>query len=133
MSLDHWMNEPAPMRAGKEKDFMLFARLTPRGKQSFVALLLPHMPVLHAKALYWTRSRRRADQLLDAFLRRMAVAVEDMRRVENLRLWLVKSMYEDFLAQQERPRETLLDKEALLAAFCSRPVGRKSLGSSPFG
>ena len=110
---------------------MIFARLTPRNKQDYLALLLPHMDVLYAKALYWTRSRKRADRLLDAFLLRMTGAMDEMKKADNLRLWLVKSMYENLQSlREEPPREALFDKEALLATFC--PPRDKPLRGSPF-
>lgn len=112
---------------------MIFARLTPRNKADYLSLLLPHMDVLYAKALYWTRSRKRADRLLDTFLLRMTGAVEDMKKADNLRLWLVKSLYEDLCAQREdSARERLLDKDGLLATFFARPVKSKPLHGSPF-
>ena len=112
---------------------MIFARLTPRNKQDYLSLLLPHMGVLQAKALYWTRSRKRADRLLDTFLLRMTGAMDEMKKADNLRLWLVKSMYEDWQSlREEPPREGLLDKEALLATFFSRPPRDEPLRGSPF-
>lgn len=113
---------------------MLFARLTPRNKQDFMSLLTPHMPVLQAKALYWTRSRRKAGDLLDAFLLRMTGEMEAMKKTDNLRLWLVKNMYEDFLLQQEASSEgrNLLDKDAIIANFFPRRPMEAHLSSSPF-
>ena len=92
---------------------MLFPRLlTTRGRQDFVDLLLPHMPVLHAKALRWTGSAEQADSLLDDTLASLAEEMDGIRQTDNLRLWLVNRLYREYLA-----REELLDKEAIIEKF----------------
>jgi DNA-directed RNA polymerase specialized sigma24 family protein len=95
-----------------------------RGRQEFVAMVLPHMAVLHSKALNWTHSRQQADCLLDETLAKLAGEMDEMKSTDNLRLWLVMRLYQEFLADAAAREDEaeLLDKDAIIDNFLGEGI-----------
>jgi len=70
----------------------------------FEALLRHHVPALYRLAYRWTGSVDRAEDLVQDLLVRLFPKLTELRRLDDLRSWVVRVMYRIFLDDLRRRR-----------------------------
>lgn len=83
-------------------------------KQQFTALLRPHVDLMYRMAYRWTRSEADAEDLVQDVLLRLAARVDEMAAIEQLRPWLIKSVYNRYVDKYRSQRNSPL---VAMAAF----------------
>lgn len=86
----------------------------------FDALLRPHVPTLYRSAYRFTRRREDAEDLVQDLLTRLYPRTPELERVEDLKPWLLRSLYHAFVdttrKRQRIPEDACaLDEEAMAA------------------
>lgn len=102
-------------------------------QREFEMLLGPHLPALFRTACRFTGQTQDAEDLVQNLLLKLYPRLDELRRVELLRPWLMKVLYREFIDSARRakrlrqwlqPLEGLDDEEAYIAAL-------ESAGHSP--
>lgn len=78
-------------------------------KRTYTALVRPHIAALHRVAWRWTRDRQTAEDLVQDLLLKVVDHIAEMRRIEQLRPWLVKVMYRRFVDLYRRDTRSPID------------------------
>jgi RNA polymerase sigma-70 factor (ECF subfamily) len=83
-----------------------------RGKRdTFVELLRPHIEILYRMAYRWTQSQHEAEDLVQDILTRLASRVDELQKVEVLRPWLIKILYNRYVDLYRRQRNSPVEYE----------------------
>lgn len=83
-------------------------------RQQFTLLLRPHIDVMYRMAYRWTRSEADAEDLVQDVLVRLAPRVAEMAAIEQLRPWLIKSIYNRYVDKYRSQRNSPLVSMASL-------------------
>lgn len=81
--------------------------------ERFDVLLRPHVPVLYRMAYRYTGSREDAEDLVQDLLTKLYPRTAEMERIEELKSWLVRSLYNAFIdrvRKQQRSVEVSADE-----------------------
>lgn len=78
-------------------------------RRIYTALVRPHIAALHRVAWRWTRNRHAAEDLVQDTLLKVVDRIAEMRRIEQLRPWLVKVMYRHFVDLYRRDKRSPVD------------------------
>jgi len=73
-------------------------------KSRFVTLIRPHVALMYRMAYRWSGSQADAEDLVQAVLARLATRVDELAQVDNLRPWLIKIVYRQFVDQTRLAR-----------------------------
>lgn len=83
-----------------------------RGKRHiYVELLRPHIDILYRMAYRWTQSQADAEDLVQDILTRLAPRVDELQKVEVLRPWLLKILYNRYVDLYRRQRNSPVEHE----------------------
>lgn len=74
--------------------------------KTFTALVRPHMAAMYRAAWRWTRERQAAEDLVQDVLVKLVDRVEQMREVDQLRPWLVRIVYRQFVDHYRRQQRS---------------------------
>lgn len=85
----------------------LFRRKT-YGKSQFAALIQPHIETMYKMAWQWTGCEDDAEDLIQDVLVNLAGRVREMDRIEQLRPWLVKVVYNRYVDIYRRNKKSPL-------------------------
>lgn len=85
-------------------------------RQQFTALLRPHIDLMYRMAYRWTRSEADAEDLVQDVLVKLAARVDEMAAIEQLRPWLIKSVYHRYVDKYRGQRNSPLVSMASLDA-----------------
>lgn len=77
-----------------------------REKDRFQALLRPHIEIMYRMAFRWTQSQADAEDLVQDVLVRLATQVSELEKVDNLKPWLIKVLYNRFVDVYRRQRRS---------------------------
>jgi RNA polymerase sigma-70 factor (ECF subfamily) len=78
----------------------------------FDALLRPHVPTLYRMAYRYTGRREDAEDLVQDLLTKLYPRTADLERVDDLKPWLVRSLYHAFI-DSVRKRQRTVETEPL--------------------
>lgn len=83
-----------------------------RGKKhQFIELLRPHIDILYRMAYHWTQSQADAEDLVQDILTRLASRVEELQKVEVLRPWLIRTLYNRYVDLYRRQSNSPVEHE----------------------
>ncbi|WP_111642276.1 RNA polymerase sigma factor [Marinimicrobium alkaliphilum] len=114
-----------------------FFRRGKRQQDVFTELLRPHVELMYRMAYRWTQSSSDAEDLVQDILTRLATRVDELQRVDMLRPWLIKILYNRYVDLYRRQRNGPVayehevwtpDEDAL-----SSPVARAQDQRDPLG
>lgn len=74
--------------------------------KAFTALMRPHMTAMYRAAWRWTRQRQAAEDLVQDALVKLVDRVEQMREIDQLRPWLVRIVYRQFVDNYRRQQRS---------------------------
>ncbi len=72
-------------------------RPSAKGEEVFSQLIGPHISSLHRMAWHWTRNQQDAEDLVQDVLIRVVNRTDEMARIEKLRPWLLRIMYNRYV------------------------------------
>lgn len=81
-------------------------------KDLYLSLLRPHLDLLYRMAYRWTGSRDEAEDLVQDILERLAPRIDEMRRVDKLRPWLIRVLYRRYVDLYRRRRRSPVEFES---------------------
>ena len=94
-------------------------------EKSFTALVRPHLTAMYRAAWRWTRERQAAEDLVQDVLCKLVDRMDELRQIEQLRPWLVRIVYRQFVDQyrrQQRSPIVLADLDEIDVANDDDPV-----------
>lgn len=75
-------------------------------KKSFTALIRPHLSAMYQAAWRWTRERQTAEDLVQDALCKLVNRVDELQQIEQLRPWLVRIVYRQFVDHYRRQQRS---------------------------
>lgn len=79
-------------------------RSRPKPKDRFETLLRPHIELMYRMAYRWTQSQSDAEDLVQDVLLKVAGRVDEMERIDSLRPWLIRIVYNRYVDLYRRSR-----------------------------
>ena len=94
-------------------------------RKSFTALIRPHLTAMYRAAWRWTRDRQTAEDLVQDVLLKLIDRTDEISRIEQLRPWLVRIVYRQFVdhyRRQQRSPVILADLDEMNTPADDDPV-----------
>lgn len=83
-----------------------------RHEDRFTALVRPHIGAMYRMAYRWTQNREEAEDLVQDVLTRLVDRVDQLARVEKLKPWLIKVLYNRYVDLYRRKVNSPVDSDA---------------------
>lgn len=76
-------------------------------KELFIHLVRPHVELMYRMAYRWSGSQDDAEDIVQDVLIKLTAKVEDLSSIENLRPWLIKVVYRQFVDRKRQQNRRL--------------------------
>ncbi len=97
----------------------------------FERLLREHVPVLYRSAYRWTGAVDRAEDLVQQLLVRLYPRLAELRRLDQVRPWVLRVMYRIFIDELRRARSSPVQFGPEAAADAELPAGEDDAWLDP--